>query len=96
MTALDRLSLPRFEPKPFALICPDCGVRSMAPIGARAYICVNPDCCPNRGGPGACIHMLFVDALSGARLLPWEEAVARDRIRKTDPRGALREIGGAR
>lgn len=90
---LANLSAPVFSPPPWALRCPRCRGRSTVPQGARVYLCMNPDC-PDGPFPGLSPHalMLTIDALGGAHLLPWEEVVARDRIRKTDPRALL--LGG--
>jgi len=93
------IAFPAFLPRPFGLLCPNCGLRSMAALGSRVYRCENPDC-PGEPGQelGPFVSMLTVDALSGVRLLPWEEVTARDRLRKTDPRGFLRSVakeGGA-
>lgn len=93
MIALDRLNSPRFTPKSFGLSCPHCGLRSMMPVGGRVYVCVNPECTTTAPALGAFVSMLTIDPLVGAHLRPWEEVAARDRARRTDPRGFLRTLG---
>jgi len=91
---LECLSAPKFEPREFGLPCPHCHLRSMTATGDRIYVCINPDC-PGELTKvfGACVCMLTIDPLRGPELRPWREVVARDRIRKTDPRGFLRRAG---
>jgi len=91
---LECLSAPRFEPKEFGLACPHCHLRSMSATGHRIYVCINPDC-PSQAKQviGQSVCMLTIDPVRGAELRPWREVVARDRIRKTDPRGFLRRAG---
>ena len=72
------------------LVCPYCRKRSACPKGGRVYLCMNGDC---PGGPeiaGQYSSILIIDALRGARLVPWREARRLNDERVSDPLVALR------
>lgn len=79
---------------PFRLRCPNCRKHSAVPYGDRLYVCGNSDCPGSSRDetPGRHALMLTVDALHGARLLPWKEVVERDRLRSAHPLGVLRRL----
>ena len=94
MVEFDARPQPVYEPKPFGLPCPHCRLRSMVPKGGRIYICENPDCRGDvRERAASHVSMLTLDPVHGPQLRPWEEVTVRDRIRKSDPRGFLRQVG---
>jgi hypothetical protein len=82
------------EEKPFRLKCPNCLRRTALPCANRLYVCLNADCPGNtiEESLGRFVLELTVDAIHGARLLPWKEVGERDRLRRRHPLGVLRRL----
>lgn len=91
--ALDAMPDGEIE-KPFRFMCPNCRRRSARAFGDRMYLCLNESCPGNTRdeSPGRHALALTVDAMFGARLLPWKEVGERDRLRVAHPLAVLRRL----